>query len=217
MNSRDLRARAWGKLSGNWGTPIAVVLVYALIVGGINSLGQQIPLLSLASIIVAGPLLVGIAGFFTQFARGAKPAFESLFDGFKKCFGNSIVLSLLTGLFVLLWALLFIIPGIIKAIAYSMAPYLMADNPNMTATEALDDSQRLMDGHKMDFFILGLSFIGWALLVIVTFGIAAIWVGPYIQATHAEFYLELVGNNGELDAEIIEKPESEDSFDSFLK
>ena len=219
MNSRDLRLRAWGKLSGNWGGPIAVTLVYGLIIGLINGLSEVMPFIGLASIVVAGPLAVGIAGYFINFAKERNPDFDGLFDGFKNSFGNSIVLSLLTGIFVLLWSLLFIIPGIIKAYAYSMAQYLMAENPNMTATEALDESQRLMQGHKMDLFILQLSFIGWALLCIVTLGIALIWVAPYVQAATAEFYLDISGGNREVvdDEEKVIEVKNEDSFDAFLK
>lgn len=217
MNSKVLRRRAWDKLSGNWGTPIAVVLIYSLILGAISAIGQRAPIVSIASIIVAGPLAVGLASYFIDFTRSKNPTIDNLFDGFKSSFANSIVLSLLTGLFVFLWTLLFIIPGIIKAYAYSMAPYLLAENPQMTPTEALDESQRLMQGHKMDLFILQLSFIGWYLLVLVTIGIAAIWVGPYVQATTAEFYNGLVGTKEEtVDAEFTEKKE-EDSFESFLK
>ena len=217
MNSKVLRRRAWDKLSGNWGTPIAVVLIYSLILGAISAIGQRAPIVWIASIVVAGPLAVGLASYFIDFTRSKNPTIDNLFDGFKSSFANSIVLSLLTGLFVFLWTLLFIIPGIIKAFAYSMAPYLLAENPQMTPTEALDESQRLMQGHKMDLFILQLSFIGWYLLVLVTIGIAAIWVGPYVQATTAEFYNSLVGTKEEtVDAEFTEKKE-EDSFESFLK
>lgn len=219
MNSRDLRLKAWSKLSGNWGGPIAVTLVYGLIIGLINGLSEYVPMLGLASIVVAGPLAVGISGYFIDFAKSLNPNFEKLFDGFKNSFGNSIVLSLLTALFTFLWFLLFIIPGIIKAYAYSMSPYLMAENPNMTATEALDESQRLMQGHKMDLFVLQLSFFGWFLLGIVTFGIAFIWVIPYMQAATAEFYLELCGGNQVVEV-VEEKPvdeKNQDSFDAFLK
>lgn len=219
MNSRDLRLKAWSKLSGHWGGPIAVTLVYGLIIGLINGLSEYVPFLGLASLIVTGPLLVGLSGYFIDFTKQRNPDFDGLFNGFKDSFGNSIVLLLLTVLFTLLWALLFIIPGIIKLIAYSMAPYLMAENPSITATEALDESQRLMDGHKMDYFILQLSFIGWILLGLITFGIAFIWVAPYMQAATAEFYIEISGGNQvvEVDEEKMVDERNQDSFDAFLK
>ncbi len=216
--SRELRERAWSKLSGNWGGPIAVSLVFGLIIGLVNGLSQYVPFIGLASIVVSGPLAVGLAGYFLSFAKSENPVFDRLFDPFKNSFGNSIVLSLLTTIFVLLWMLLLIIPGLIKAIAYSMAPYLLSENPNMSPTEALDESQRLMNGHKMDFFVLGLSFLGWILLGLITLGIAFIWVSPYISAAQAEFYLEITGgNNRVVDAEVSENKSEEDTFESFLK
>lgn len=213
MNSSDFRHRAWSKLSGNWGGPIAVVLIQMLLIGVVSGISSGI-----GTIIVVGPLLVGVSGYFVNFALSKNPRFEDMFDGFKNCFGNSIVLYLLTMLFTFLWSLLLIIPGIIKQYAYSMAPYIMAENPMMTATEALDESQRIMKGHKMDLFILQLSFIGWFLLVIITFGIALIWVAPYIEAARAEFYLEISGGNETpVDTNDVLVDKSEDSFDAFLK
>ena len=211
--SRELRERAWSKLSGNWGGPIAVSLIYGLILSVVGSMTSGI-----ASIIVSGPLAVGLAGYFLSFAKSENPEFDRLFDSFKNSFGNSIVLYLLTNIFIFLWALLLIIPGIIKFFAYSMAPYLLSENPNMSPTEALDESQRLMNGHKMDLFVLLLSFIGWFLLGLITFGIAFIWVIPYISAAQAEFYLEITGGSSRVvDAKVFEKKTEEDTFESFLK
>lgn len=211
--SRELRERAWSKLSGNWGGPIAVSLIYGLILSVVGSMTSGI-----ASIIVSGPLAVGLAGYFLSFAKSENPEFDRLFDSFKNSFGNSIVLYLLTNIFIFLWALLLIIPGIIKFFAYSMAPYLLSENPNMSPTEALDESQRLMNGHKMDLFVLLLSFIGWFLLGLITFGIAFIWVIPYISAAQAEFYLEITGGNSRVvAAKVSEKKTEEDTFESFLK
>ena len=90
--------------------------------------------------------------------------------------------------FTFLWSLLLVIPGIIKAYAYSMSFYILADNPELTASEALAKSQSLMRGHKMELFILELSFIGWFFLIGLTFGLAAIYVAPYMEATMANFY-----------------------------
>lgn len=216
MNSSDLRHLAWGKLSGNWGGPIVVSLIYSLITGAITYFTQNMPFASILAILVTAPLAIGVNKYYIYFAKSQSPEMEVMFDGFKENFASSIILDLLTGLFVFLWALLFIIPGIIKAFAYAMAPYILAENPGMSATEALDQSQEMMQGHKMDLFILGLSFIGWILLGIVTLGIAFIWVIPYMHAANAEFYLEVSGGNAIPEAEVETKPAEEDSFDSFL-
>ncbi len=216
MNSSDLRQAAWGKLSGNWGGPIAVSLIYMVITGVLSAITQNMPAASLLSVIVTAPLAIGLNKYFIEFSKQLSPDVEVLFDGYKESFLSSILLSLLTGLLIFLWMLLFIIPGIIKAYAYAMAPYILAENPTISITEALDESQEMMKGHKMDLFILGLSFIGWVLLGLITFGIAFIWVIPYINAAQAEFYLEVSGGNAIPEAEVETKPAEEDSFDSFL-
>jgi len=87
--------------------------------------------------------------------------------------------------------LLFFIPGIIKSYSYSMAPYILAENKGKPALECINESKAMTNGHKMDLFVLGLSFIGWILLCLVTFGIAYIWVGPYIQSTYVNAYISL--------------------------
>ena len=106
-------------------------------------------------------------------------------------------------LFTYLWALLFFIPGIVKALSYSMAPYILAENKGKSALECINESKEMTKGHKMELFVLGLSFIGWGLLCGITFGIAAIWVAPYMQATMANVYnsLKPVAPVAEVEAE----------------
>ena len=98
---------------------------------------------------------------------------------------------LLMGIFVFLWTLLFIIPGIIKAYSYAMTPYILDENPELSASEAIHRSRLMMQGHKFDLFWLQLSFIGWFLLCIVTAGIALLWVTPYYYTAQAAFYEEV--------------------------
>ncbi len=191
-------------------------LIYMVITGVLSAITQNMPAASLLSVIVTAPLAIGLNKYFIEFSKQLSPDVEVLFDGYKESFLSSILLSLLTGLLIFLWMLLFIIPGIIKAYAYAMAPYILAENPTISITEALDESQEMMKGHKMDLFILGLSFIGWGLLGLITFGIAFIWVIPYINAAHAEFYLEVSGGNVIAEAVEEQKPTENDTFDSFL-
>ena len=100
-------------------------------------------------------------------------------------------MNFLVGLFTFLWSLLFIIPGIIKAYSYSMSLYILAENKGKPALECINESMAMTEGHKMDLFVLGLSFIGWGLLCAITFGIAGIWVAPYMEATFANAYNSL--------------------------
>jgi uncharacterized membrane protein len=95
-------------------------------------------------------------------------------------------------LLIFLWSLLFIIPGIVKAIAYSQAEYIKAENPDIDIMDTLKESERLMKGHKMEYFVLCLSFIGWWFLVVITFFLAGIYVMPYYSTTKALFYRNLV-------------------------
>jgi len=101
---------------------------------------------------------------------------------------KSIGLSVLVGLYTFLWSLLLIIPGIIAAYSYSMAPFILIDNPDIGVSEAIRRSKEIMRGHKFDYFALQLSFIGWAILACLTFGIGFLWLIPYIQLTSIEFY-----------------------------
>ena len=93
--------------------------------------------------------------------------------------------------FIFLWSLLLIIPGIIKSYSYAMTPYILVDKPELSANEAIEESMRLMSGHKFDLFYLQLSFIGWFILALLTAGIGFLWLTPYYNSTVASFYLSL--------------------------
>ena len=116
--------------------------------------------------------------------------YEELFSKINMCF-SYLAISLLVGLFTALWSLLLIIPGIIAAINYSLVYFVKLDNPELGALEVLRKSKEMMNGHKWDFFVLILSFLGWAILGIFTLGILYLWLVPYIQVTYANFYNSL--------------------------
>jgi uncharacterized membrane protein len=94
-------------------------------------------------------------------------------------------------LFICLWTCLLIIPGIIKGLAYSMTPFILEEKPELSAYDAIKYSEKLMKGHKTELFLLYLSFIGWAILCVFTFGIGYLWLAPYIYVTLCEFYEDL--------------------------
>ena len=112
---------------------------------------------------------------------------SGLIEGYKRS-GACIILTLLIQVFVMLWSLLLVIPGIIKSLSYSMAFYILADNPEMSAMEALNESKEIMKGHKWEYFVLNLSFILWILLGVITLGLGFIYVMPYMRTTTANFY-----------------------------
>ena len=104
---------------------------------------------------------------------------------------RNAVSILLVYLYTILWTLLFIVPGIIKGLAYSLTPFIVKDNPQLSPNEAINLSMKMMKGHKFDLFYLYLSFIGWILLAILTLGIGLLWVIPYMQTAMAAFYLDV--------------------------
>ena len=95
---------------------------------------------------------------------------------------------LLMHIFIILWSLLFLIPGIVKAFSYAMTPYILEENPELGANEAIDRSRAMMKGHKFDLFWLYLSFIGWFILCCLTLGIGFLWLTPYMETATAAFY-----------------------------
>lgn len=194
LKARDFRRSAWSALSGKWGTMILIVLIVTLILGacgGMSTFGIGAVVL----LLVTGPLTLGESAQFLKLVRGQRVEFSGTFDGFKN-FGNAFLLSLLNSIFIALWSLLLVIPGIIKSYAYSMSFYILADNPTMDANTARVRSIELMRGNKWRLFCLDFSFIGWYLLCGLTFGILSFWVAPYHQAARAVFYQEILREKG---------------------
>ena len=206
MTCKEYRTKAWEKLHADWGKPILIFFLINLLMGAV-SIGFSFnvnpnpdnpaatialvsfigSLLSIIGLIITGPFTLSKAKVALSIARGEEYETNDVFFGFKN-FLSAFLLNLINGIFIFLWLLLFIVPGIIKAISYSMSYYILHDNPDMDANDARLESMRIMEGHKMDAFLLGLSFIGWVLLSILTLGILFLWVLPYIEVTMAEFY-----------------------------
>ncbi|MEZ7945455.1 MAG: DUF975 family protein [Flavobacteriaceae bacterium] len=186
----ELMAEARESLSGNWGLAIATFLVYGIII----SIFQVIPTVGPVLVLfIAGPMLVGISMFSLSLSRGENARLEQIFEGFKN-YGTVLGAYLLMVVLILLWMLLLIIPGIIAAIAYSQTFYILAEDDAISSMDALKKSKEMMDGYKWKYFCLGLRFIGWALLCILTLGIGFLWLSPYIQISYAKFYEDLKNN-----------------------
>lgn len=167
-----------------YGTMLAVYVIYALIINVAYLISG-----GLALIIIQPPLLVGM-GFFSYLVyQGERPDVGQMFSFGFDDFGRKLGGVLWTWLFAFLWSLLFVVPGIIKSFAYSMTPYLLAEYPNIPPTEVIKVSMKITDGRKWDIFVVYLSFIGWGLLAIVTFGLSQLFYsGPYMEATFAGVY-----------------------------
>lgn len=186
MDIIKVREKAKECISNNWQDLFVGYILFSVISGVFTSL--------YVGIILLGPLAVGYSVYMLNLIRKKDQKVENLFDGFKNCFANSLVAGILSYLFIFLWSLLFVIPGIVKAIAYSMVPFLQAEDSSLKGNDALRKSEELMKGHKWEYFKLMFGFIGWILLSILTFGILyVLYVGPYMQAAKAHFYQELTG------------------------
>ncbi len=145
-------------------------------------------LVLIAILVVASPMTVGSHMICLDMTYGEPIKVSTLFAPFKNMLGKSVLTLVLYTIYLYLWSLLFAIPGIIKSFSYSMTFYVLAENPNMTANEAITESRRIMDGHKWELFVLQLSFIPWMLLGSVTLGLGYIYVAPYMSATVTNFY-----------------------------
>ncbi len=186
----ELMRMARESLSGRWGLAIGTLFGSMLIFGVLAA----IPILGqLAALLIAGPYTLGVATFSLSMAREEDARFEQVFKGFNN-FASALGLYFLMSIIVFLFMLLLIVPGVIRAIAYSMSYYILADNPEMGAMEVLDESKRMMDGYKMKYFRLLMRYFGLAILCIFTLGIGFLWLAPYIQVTNAKFYEDLRNN-----------------------
>ena len=144
----------------------------------------------LYTIFIGNIIVVGKNGYFIK-NHDENPELGEIFKGFKGNYLNVVKIMFLMDLKTLLWLLLFIIPGFVKAYEYSMIPYLLAENPNLSTDEAFSLSKQMTTGQKMDLFVLDLSFIGWIILGLICCGIGILFVLPYPEATRAEVYLIL--------------------------
>jgi uncharacterized membrane protein len=192
--NRVFRANARAQLGGsifanNWLMALVVCLVYSAIVGGLSAIPG---VGSVATCLLTGFFMFGLARVFLQLIRSQKDKVEvaDLFCGTEEI-GSLILLSLMYILFIFLWALLFIIPGIIKYYSYAMSFYIKHDHPEYDWKQCIDESRRMMDGHKWQLFCLDFSFIGWNLLGFLCCGIGLLWVAPYEMASRANFYENL--------------------------
>jgi uncharacterized membrane protein len=187
LSRPEIKSKALESLRGKWLTAIIVFVIYMVIIVALS----YVPRFGwLASLVMTGPVMLGIYTFFIKLVRGEEVSFNHMFDGFNRFF-DALLLYILMSIFVLLWTLLLVIPGIIAGYRYSQAYFILRDNPELKPQEAIQRSKEMMAGHKMRLFILHLSFIGWYILSIITIGIGFLWLFPYAMASIAVFYDDL--------------------------
>ena len=205
LNS-ELRAQARERLEGKWGTFVLMtflMLVIQTILQIPGYIGSLLEILSpenvLASLsfsnisnilsLLALPLSWGLTVSLLRNHREESVDLENLFDGFRGGRYTRVFCALfLVRLFTILWTLLLIIPGIMKAFSYALTPYIIMDESELTARQAITRSCEIMQGRRWKLFCLYLSFIGWGILSILTFGIGFLWLAPYMNASIAAFY-----------------------------
>lgn len=188
MNRAELKSAAKEQIKGKIGVLFLVTLIIALISGVAGAILSLVPFGGLVvSIIITPAFSLSVIRVYLNVVNGGQPEARDAFCGFDD-FWAAFKVTFLVGLFTFLWSLLFIIPGIIKSYSYSMSLYILAENKGNPALECINESKAMTEGHKFDLFVLGLSFFGWALLCVITLGIAAIWVTPYMAATYANAY-----------------------------
>lgn len=210
MGIMDMKRRSLDALKENWRKAILLTIIISILsifvpfaveirsYGGfelwLNS--EEVTTGSFFSYvldIVLIPFYAGVLWFYLRLIRQEDVRIRDIFKIYQD---GRLTLKLIwtyivMGFFTLLWSLLFIIPGIIKAIAYSQTTYILRDHPEYTATQAITESRRLMNGYKWKYVLFTLSFLGWFLLTAFTFGLAWFFVGPYFSAAQAVFYDEL--------------------------
>ena len=189
MDRAELKARAREQLGGGifrnpWMVGLAVCLLISLMQSAAAGIVPGIGLL-----LVSGPLQYGMAYIFLKQARDHQPMqLGDMFRGFQDDFGGTFLIGLMAGIFTFLWSLLLVVPGIVKSYAYAMAYYIKLDHPDYNWKSCLDESQRMMRGHKWEKFVLDLSFLGWMIVGSLCLGVGTLWVAPYMTATEAQFY-----------------------------
>ena len=173
---------------GGLNSDIGAFLVGSAIYITIAAIAMAVVYFVLGSIIS-----VGYARFNLDLVDGGNPSFETLF-GYFSYWKTTAVARLLQSLYVLLWSLLFIIPGIMASYSYAMTEFILAEHPELTAGEAIAQSKVMMAGNRWRLFCLHFSFIGWDILCTLTMGIGHLWLRPYRQAADAVFYREITGS-----------------------
>ncbi len=191
--NKELRARSREQLGGSLFAEAWLMVLLASLICGLISGVASYTLIGI--IILTGPLEYGLSRILYAFVKeGKNVELGDLFVAFKEDFSNTLLLGLLKTIFIALWTFLFIIPGIVKSYSYSMSAFIQQESENKDWKYCLDESRRIMHGHKMKLFLLDLSFIGWYIVGSLCLGVGVLWVDAYRLTARANFYKELTEN-----------------------
>ncbi len=188
LTNKEITRQARECLQGKWGFMALVTFIYAVIMGGLNFVffvGTA------GTYLIAGAMGVGYFSLNLKIARNQEYDLSQLFSGFK-IFVKSLLMYLLVLIFVCLWSLLLLVPGIVAMFRYSFVYLVATDQPELSALQILARSQELTDGYKWQIFCLALRFLGWFILSIMSFGIGFFWSVPYFNQSITQLYLEVL-------------------------
>lgn len=195
-NNQTYKNRALSSLEGKWAEGIIATLIVFLISGVVSSVAS-IPFDPNLGAGIQGiwallciPLGWGLTVFFLSLIRHQDISYERLFDGYKD-FVRIFLTLFLVGICEFIGLLLLIVPGIIAALMFSQASFILKDDPQISSGDAMKRSMEMMDGHKMELFMLWLSFAGWFILALLTCGIGLLFLYPYFYSTMAHYYEDL--------------------------
>lgn len=212
--NQEYKNSALETLDGKWAHAVLATVVMTAISGVVTLFSSSaedtssvlITLLLLCvyvclSLLVAGPLYMGYYNALKMLKNdGDEKVLKNMFRiAFSNVVRNGWGMMLIQ-IFTFLWMLLLIVPGVIKAMSYAMTPFILNDNPELSANQAINRSMAMMQGHKMKFFLLCLSFIGWGILAVLTLGIGLFWLFPYVHSTYVAFYEDV---KAEYDSKLI--------------
>lgn len=234
-SSRDVKEEAKAQLQGNWKEMILLSLIPTLFTiffirdanQNVDNIRVSLDLINLVMRIVQTFLAAGVTFTILDFIRNREPIepLKGVVQAFQgKYFVNLLLLKVLKSIYIFLWALLFVIPGIVKSYGYSQAERIFKDKVDQEGIvpspgECLRESQQLMYGYKLDLFTLNLSFLGWIILAGLTFGIGFIWLTPYMEVSQAVFYQNLLEgkdvNSVKAEAEVGKDPNDFSDFADF--
>ncbi|MDF9558785.1 DUF975 family protein [Bacillus tropicus] len=202
----DLKGEALDSLEGKWGLAVGATLLISVLIMAFNFIvdfsftqafswedTKNSTIVDIITTFMVGPLTLGGYCLALHIIREKEARIGHIFRWFTEGskFIKSFLLYIVVNIYIFLWCLLFIIPGIIKSFSYAMTYFIINDHPEYSINQAITESRRMMDGHKMEYFILCLSFIGWFILSCITLGIGFLWLIPYFYTTSAAFYEEI--------------------------
>ncbi|MEK4824224.1 hypothetical protein CHH55_04440 [Niallia circulans] len=215
MKISAIKREAREYLKGEWGKAVGLTFLYFILSAGVNLSIEiyasggfmnwiyqdyappQATILNTIISLLLIPLSISIVWFYLDIVREKTTEISQVFTIYTdvKTMLKLIGTSIMIGIFTFLWSLLLLIPGIIKALAYSQTFMLLKDHPEYSVFEAITESRRRMKGYKGKYFLLNLSFIGWGILCLFTLGIGFLWLAPYIYTSNATFYQNLIADN----------------------